>query len=47
MSTEAPERELPALFGESQAYYLVAFAPADSSTMASSTASRSRSRDRE
>ena len=32
MNTEAPEAQLPALFGESQAYYLVAFTPAASST---------------
>jgi len=32
MNTEAPEAQLPALFGESHAYYLVAFAPADPST---------------
>jgi len=32
MNTETPEAHLPALFGESQTYYLVAFAPADSST---------------
>ena len=32
MNTEAPETHVPALFGESQTYYLVAFAPADSST---------------
>jgi VWFA-related protein len=29
MNTEAPEAELPALFAESHAYYLLAFAPAD------------------
>ena len=32
MNTEAPEAQLPALFGESQVYYLVAFTPAASST---------------
>jgi len=31
MNTEAPEAQLPALFDESRAYYLVAFAPADAS----------------
>jgi VWFA-related protein len=29
MNTEAPERQLPALFAESHAYYLVAFSPED------------------
>jgi VWFA-related protein len=29
MNTEKPEAELPALFAESRAYYLLAFAPAD------------------
>jgi VWFA-related protein len=30
MHTEAPETKIPALFGESQSYYLLAFAPSDS-----------------
>jgi len=30
MQTETPETQLPALFGESQSYYLLAFAPGDS-----------------
>ena len=29
MNTETPETKIPALFGESQSYYLLAFAPAD------------------
>jgi VWFA-related protein len=30
MQTDTPETQLPALFGESQSYYLLAFAPGDS-----------------